>query len=633
MQKKAPERTVVFLAILLVTGNLSFAQQGRTSTRQDQTSIFDHVCPPSWWTDMKNPFLQVLFHGQDIGQAQVSLRYPGVRLVKVHRVQNDHYLFIDLHIDSGARAGNIPIRFTLKSGRSFVYSYPLAVRNPRDGRSRAMGIDSKDLVYLLMPDRFSDGDTTNDRVPGMLDQTLNADSTRERHGGDLQGVINHLDYFNRLGVTALWLNPVIENNEPKASYHGYSFTDHYRVDPRLGTNALYASFVKKAHARHLKVVQDIVLNHVGDQHWFVRDLPMKDWLNEWPQYTGTTFRESPIFDPHGAEPDKKQVLGGWFVPSMPDLNQRNPFVANYLIENALWWVEYAGIDAYRIDTYIYCDPAFLNRFNAALLRAFPRLHIFGETWVHGVSAQAYFTNNNLDVPFKSNLPGATDFQLNFAIKDALTQAPGWTTGINRIYLTLAKDFLYADPSKNVVFLDNHDMDRFLSTVNGNIKKLKSGFAWLLTTRGIPQMYYGDEILMKGRSNPDGLVRKDFPGGWPGDPANKYDSSGRTKAENNMFHYVSTLAHYRQHSTALQTGKLMQYLPKNNVYVYFRYDAASTVMVIMNANDQSVNIDPARFTERMKGFSQAKNILNGMVLTSLKQIAVPADQTLVLELMR
>lgn len=621
MYNKYYKKASVFFVSLLCLCNIVFAQH----------KILDHVCPRFWWIGMQNDSLQLLLHGNNIGEAKININYPGVILDSVHSVSNKHYLFLDILITDEAMPGKIPIHFQWSSGKQFNYYYSLRKKNKQNGISRITGISSKDFIYLLMPDRFANGDTTNDRIPGLLDQTVNRDSMYYRHGGDLQGIINHLDYFNRLGVTALWLNPVIINDEPQASYHGYAFTNNYEVDPRLGTNKLYVFFVKKAHENGLKVVQDIVLNHVGDQNWIVKDLPMKSWLNQWPEYTNSTYRAAPMYDPHASIWDRKRSNNGWFVPSMPDLNQQNPYVAKYLIQNAIWWVAFAGIDAYRVDTYFYSDLSFLNRFNSALIREFPKLFIFGETWVHGVAAQAYFAKNNFKTPFKSNLPGVTDFQLNFAIKEALTEKTGWTKGVNRLYLTLSKDFVYKNPLTNVVFLDNHDMDRFLSVVGGNIAKLKSGFAWLLTTRGIPQMYYGDEILMKNSTDPDGLVREDFPGGWPGDKANKFIDSGRTKAENSMFHYISKLAHFRQHSSALQTGKLMQYLPENGVYVYFRYDRAGTIMVIMNMNDEKITLNTVRFKERLDGFNRAQAVISERKYANIRRINVNSHETLVLEL--
>lgn len=598
-----------------------------------QLPAVDRVCPPSWWTGMQNPRVQLLIHGREVGNATIALQYPGVKLEKVHYVENKDYVFADLVISSAARPGKMNLRFTWKDGHSFTYGYELKAKDREDGKTRTLGVNSSDFIYLLMPDRFSNGDAGNDRIPGLLDQTLNRDSMYYRHGGDLQGIINHLDYFKRLGVTTIWLTPVLTNDEAKASYHGYAFTDHYEVDPRLGTNEKYAELVKAAHAKGLKVIYDIVLNHTGEQHWSVKDLPMKDWLNEWPKYTNTSFKESPLMDPHAAAIDKKITSDGWFTRSMPDLNQRNPYLAHYLIENAIWWAEYAGFDGFRIDTYIYCDLDFMNRWNEAILREFPKMGIFGEVWVHGVTNEAYFARNNFQVPFKSNLPGVTDFQLAFALPDALNEPFGWTGGVNKLYQALAKDFVYRDPMKNVVFFDNHDMSRIYSVLGENFDKYKSAFAWLLTTRGIPEMYYGDEILMKNFSSPDGLVREDFPGGWPGDKTDKFISSGRTPKENEAFDYVSTLARYREKSTALQTGKLMQYAPENGNYVYFRYDKNSTVMIIMNTNDTARNIPTARFSERMQGFNKARNVITGGILHDLSTLSVPGKSTLVLELMK
>ncbi|MCL6523872.1 MAG: glycoside hydrolase family 13 protein [Thermoflavifilum sp.] len=596
-------------------------------------STFDHVCPSFWWTHMKWSPLQILFHADmDLHDAQVTTDYPGVKILQVHHVENPHYVFVDVQISPKASPGQIPLKFRVGE-KQFTYLYPLYARHAGDGQTRAMGINSSDFIYLLMPDRFANGDTTNDRIPNMLDQSLNRDSLTTRHGGDLQGVIDHLEYLKSLGVTAIWMTPVIENNEAHASYHGYAFTDHYRVDPRLGSNALYVKLVKQAHALHMKVVQDIVLNHVGEQHWFVRDLPMKNWLNEWPKYTNTSYRESPLFDPYAAKSDQKQMSNGWFTPFMPDLNQQNPYVANYLIQNAIWWVEYAGIDAFRIDTYIYCDLHFMNRFNEALLREFPHLHLFGETWVHGVLPQAYFTRNHLDIPFKSNLPGVCDFQWCFAVQDALTEKNGWTTGIVKPYLTIAQDFVYQDPMKNVIFLDNHDMSRIFSVVGQDLNKFKSAFTLLLTSRGIPQMYYGDEILMKGISAPDGLVRKDFPGGWLNDSLNKFTEAGRSDTENIAFHFIQNLAHFRLHSDALQQGKLMQYVPENNVYVYFRYTNQETVMIAINGNDNDVTVSTSRFAERLKEYTQALDVLHHQTINDISHFTLAPHAPLVWQFTR
>ena len=462
-----------------------------------------------------------------------------------------------------------------------------------------------------MPDRFSNGDPSNDKIPGMRETVTSRDSLKGRHGGDLAGIQQHLDYIKELGATTLWLSPVIVNDMPKASYHGYAFTDHYTIDPRFGGDNAYHSLIDKAHTKGLKVIQDAVYNHVGLHHITVDDLPMKNWLNQWSPYQNTSFKDQTLMDPYASAKDKKIMTDGWFEPAMPDLNQRNPFVANYLIQHAIWTSENFGIDGWRIDTYAYCDKDFMNRCNSALLEEFPQIGIFAETWVHGVINQSFFTRNIYQMPSKSNLPGVTDFQVHFAIDDALNQEYGWMEGFSSLYSTLANDFVYQDPYKNCIFLDNHDMNRFFSTIKEDTRKFKMGINWLLTLRGIPELYYGTEILMSGTTNPtDALVRKDFPGGWPGDQENKFISTGRTKDENEAFEYVKTLANFRKNSDALKTGKLMQFVPYDGTYVYFRYNQKQTIMIASNSNEKTVTIHMDRFNERTTGYSKMKNIFTG-----------------------
>lgn len=455
-----------------------------------------------------------------------------------------------------------------------------------------------------------------------------------RHGGDIQGVINHLDYFKGLGVTTLWMTPEIENDMKNASYHGYAATDNYKIDPRYGSNALYKTYVEQAHAKGLKIIKDIVHNHIGTGHYLYKDLPMKDFLNQWPTYTQTSYRDQPVMDIHASEADKKQMLDGWFVPSMPDLNQRNPYVQNYLTQNHIWWIEYAGIDGLRLDTYPYNDGAYMADWAQKLKAEFPNLSIFGETLVNAVASQAYFTGGNtVNRGFDTHLPGITDAVIKDAIFEALNGKPGWTDGVFRLYATLAQDFLYKDATNNVVFMDNHDMSRFYSVVGEDFSKYKAGMAMLLTMRGIPQLYYGTEILMKNFSAPDGLVRSDFPGGWPADKASKFTAAGRTEKENEAFNYISKLANYRKTSLALQTGKLMQYVPQDGLYVYFRYtpENKKTVMLIFNSEDKEKNLSTARFAERVGQATSATDIITGAKLNSLQSISVPARATLVLEL--
>ena len=593
----------------------------------------DGVYPSHWWVGMKNQQLQLMVRGSNIQENSFSITYPGVRLVKLHKPENRNYVFIDLIVGATAKPGIMNIVLRNPNGTGSV-PFELKARRPGRGTSFAQGVRSQDLVYLIMPDRFANGDPNNDRLPGYKDQSLNRDSMYHRHGGDLQGIINHLDYLQDLGVTTVWLTPVLENDMPNRTEHGYAITDHYKVDRRHGGNTAYKKLGEELHRRGMKLIQDAVYNHCGLHHFFVQDLPMKDWLHQWPSYTGTTYKDQPLFDPYVAKSDRKQMLDGWFTPQMPDLNQDNPFVSNFLIQHAIWSVEEFGVDGWRIDTYIYNDLAFMNKCNQALLNEYPRITMFGETWVHGTAAQAFFARNNFQVPFKSNLIGVTDFQTNlYGIVPALNQDFGWTEGVNKLYQTLSNDFLYKDPSNNVNFLDNHDMSRFLSQVGEDQQKLKMGIAWLLTTRGIPQIYYGTEILLKGVSNPDGLVRGDFFGGWKEDRQNKFTAAGRTENENATFNLTRSLARFRKSSTAITTGKFMQYVPEDWVYTYFRYDNRQTIMVVMNTSKEEKTVDPKRFSERTAGFNSAKDVLTGASNNLSTSWKVPGRTVWVLELQR
>jgi len=610
----------IFVTLLMLLSSVNlFAQK------------LERIEPMFWFTGMQNPKLQLLVHGEQIANATVTLNYPGVKLVKVNKVENPNYLFLDLSLSSTVKPGTFPINFLVNGKKIFSYSYELTGRDKSAGRIQ--GVTQKDFIYLLMPDRFANGDKTNDVVKGLNETALNRDSMYYRHGGDIQGVINHLDYLKDLGVTTVWMTPEVENDMAQASYHGYAVTDHYKIDPRYGTNALYKKYVEVAHAKGMKVIKDIVHNHIGTQHWFYKDLPMKSWLNQWPKYTQTSYRDQTVMDTHAATADRKQMLNGWFVPSMPDLNEQNPYVQNYLTQNHIWWIEYAGIDGLRLDTYPYNDPAYMADWAIKIKAEFPKLSIFGETFVNGVANQAFFTQGNtVNRGFDTHLPGITDMAVKDAIYETLNGKNGWTDGVNRLYDVVAHDFLYQDPTRNCIALDNHDMSRFYSVVNEDFDKYKMGMAILLTMRGIPQMYYGTEILMKNFSNPDGLVRSDFPGGWEGDKKDKFIADGRTAKENEAFSFVKTLANFRKNSAALQNGKLMQFVPQDDVYVYFRYNANAkgTVMVVVNNTEKEKNLNTERFVERTAGITVARNVLTNENL-AFKEIKVPAKTTLVLEL--
>ena len=593
------------------------------------------VYPTHWWPGMKNYSLQIMVHGEGIGSLKkadaVSISSASVVLKKVHLVENENYLFIDVTVLPTAKPGKFPITIKKKDGTE-VINYELQARRKGNGTAFAQGVTSSDFIYLLMPDRFSNGDESNDIVAGMLDQTGNRAEMYDRHGGDLQGIINHLDYLQELGVTTVWPTPVIENNVPVRSEHGYGATNHYRIDPRFGGEQAYKNLSDALHKRKMKLIQDAVYNHVGSHHFTVLDLPMKDWLNQWPEFTQTHHKEQVLYDPHAAASDQKKMLDGWFVPLMPDLNQRNQFVANFLIQHAIWSVEEFGVDGFRVDTYKYNDLEFMNRCNTALKNEYPSITIFGESWNGDPLSVAYFTENNLNVAWKSNLPGSIDFPAwSSGILPALNEGIGWSSGVQKLYNTLSEDFVYKEPMNNVLILDNHDMTRFLSQVDEQVDKLKMGVAWLLTCRGIPQLYYGTEILMKGVSNPDGLVRSDFMGGWKEDISNKFTEKGRTAEENEMVEWVKKFGNFRKNSSAIKTGKMMQYVPDNGLYVYFRYDEKQTIMCVINSDDKERAIDFKRFSERTKNFGNATLINDGTPLKILEPVNMPAKSLWVMEL--
>jgi glycosidase len=590
--------------------------------------------PSNWWIGMKWNKVQVLVHGDyDLSQTKVEISHPGVKLDKVTVLENPHYLALDVTVSPKSKPGNVRVDL-ISHGKTNSANWPLKARRTEKGKSYAQGITASDFIYLLMPDRFSNGDPSNDRVPGMRDQSLNRDSIYLRHGGDLQGVINHLDYLQGLGVTALWMTPVLENDMPNRTEHGYAFTNHYTIEPRIGGAVAYKKLSDALHQRGMKLIQDAVYNHLGSYHFTVLDPPMKDWVNPWPTYTSTNHRNEAWMDPYATQKDKKLVRDGWFVPSMPDVNQNNPFAANFLIQHALWSVEEFGVDGWRIDTYFYNDLNFMNRCNQALYDEYPNITMFGENWVQSVSSAAYFTRNNFAVPFKSNLTGDADFQVNFSgIQPALTETPGWDQGVIKLYRTLSQDFMYQNPMNNVIFLDNHDMTRFYTQVGEDVEKLKAGIAWLLTCRGIPEMYYGTEVLMKGSvKQADGWVRLDFPGGWPGDPKNAFSGQGLSPQESEVLTYTRQMANFRKNSSAIKSGSMMHYAPVNGLYIYFRYDASQTVMCIMNTAAQEKAIDLGDYDERTKGFLAARDITNGGK-TLGRKFAIPAGKMWVLELIR
>lgn len=597
-------------------------------------SVSPRVEPPNWWVDMQNTQLEVMLYDKDVADyTAVTTGYAGVSVEYVKRLANPNYLFIGLNIAPGTQPGSVQLNLASGGRAPKSIRYEL-LPHPRTGWAGRQPLGQQDLIYLIMPDRFANGDPTNDIVPGMNDALVNRNKFFFRHGGDLQGIIDHLDYLQELGVTALWLNPVLENDQPYASYHGYAVTDHYRIDRRFGSNEKYQELCTKAHAKGIKVIMDVIFNHVGDQHYQMHDLPAADWIHQWPEYTKTTYRAPTLLDPHASAYDRKLMTDGWFDKHMPDLNQQHPQVANYLIQNGIWWTLYSGQDAFRLDTYAYADGPFAAEWNRRLREEIPHLGIFGETWVHGSAIQAWFTGGRgIHQDFDTHLPGVTDFQVYYAINEALSRGPGWTEGVNRLYYTLAKDYLYAEPGKNVVFLDNHDLARIFTALGEDETKMKSALSLLLTLRGIPMLYYGTELALTGAGGAFGEGgRVDFPGGFPGDETNLFTEENRTGAAASIHTFVRRMANFRKSSSALTSGQLVQFVPRDGVYVYFRRAGSETVMVIFNGNDQPVTLsDLTPYQEMLGGYTSGQDISRGLEGVSLEGLELKGKEVRVLGL--
>ena len=598
---------------------------------QKKAVQFQHVEPPFWWVGMKTTSLQILFYNKDVNVSEytASLDYAGVALKSVKRVSNPHYLFLTLEISSGAKAGRVPIAFAFGK-KKFMYPYELKVKDT--SANRIQGFDSSDVVYLIMPDRFANGDIKNDSLPGML-EGVHREKPESRHGGDLKGISDHLDYIKDLGVTAIWLNPVLENNQPRSSYHGYAITDLYKIDRRFGSNEDYLAFINKSHQLGLKVIQDMVMNHIGNYHWLFKDLPEKNWIHQFPEFTRSNYQSSVVSDPYQSEYDANLISNGWFDTTMPDVDQTDPLFATYLIQNTLWWIEYAGIDGIRMDTYPYPDKNFMARWVQEVLKEYPQFNIVGEVWFeNNIANTAYWQRGSKNKDgYQSTLPSVTDFPLCFTVPKALNEPVGFDTGMRKLYNTLCQDFIYPDPNNNLIFLDNHDMTRFFLSVGRDIRKLKMGLAFLLTTRGIPELYYGTELLMDGDGAYHPNIRKDFPGGWPGDNANGFTAAGRTADQNEVYGYLKKLLAWRKSQTSIHNGKLLHYIPQDNVYAYFRYDAKNCVMVVLNANDSEKTVNTTNFSQPLKSFTKATDVITNKVWQSNSILKISPWTVLIMEL--
>lgn len=613
----------------------------------------DRIDPTDWFVGMKNPSLQLMVYGEGIKTADVTTDYPGVKVDSLVRLDSPNYLLVYLNLD-GAQPGTMTLNFK-NNGSTKKVKYQLKARE-MSGDKR-MGFTNADVLYMLMPDRFADGSRKNNTVKTRYNYKIDRSQPSLRHGGDLEGIRQHLDYFNELGVTALWFTPVLENDSPdngtQSSYHGYATTDYYKVDPRFGTNEEYRKLIDEAHQKGLKVVMDMIFNHCGFEHPWIKDMPSKDWLNtpEWlaaadksgkndngsadskvnDLYLQTSYKLTPVVDPYASDVDLHETVDGWFVPSMPDLNQRNPHVIKYLIQNSEWWIETVGIDGIRMDTYPYADADAMALWMKTLDEEYPNFNVVGETWVTEPAYAAAWQKDSKITKKNSYLKTVMDFsfydKINMAKKE---NTDDWWNGYNRIYNSLVYDYLYPNPSSVMAFIENHDTDRFLG--NGkDSTALKQALALLLTVNRIPQLYYGTEVLMNGTKEvTDGNVRKDFPGGFEGDERNLFTAEGRTKAENAMFTWLSRLLHWRQGNDVIIKGSQKQFIPYKGVYVVARQYNGKTVMTVINGTRKEAALAVKRYAEVIGQTKQAHDVLTGSNVSLDKDLKLTPRQVLVLE---
>ena len=603
----------------------------------------DRIDPTFWYAGMKNPQVQLMLYGKNIKEAEVTTDYPGATIERIVRLDSPNYLLVYLNL-SGAQPGEMTLKV---DGKKVKYQ----LKQREKAGAERYGFTNEDVLYMLMPDRFASGSTDNDQIKGM--NTYKTDRTQPslRHGGDLEGIRQHLDYFNQLGVTALWFTPVLENNSPDSengfsTYHGYATTDYYRVDPRFGTNDEYKRLTDEAHAKGLKIVMDMIFNHCGLEHPWIEDMPSKDWLNtpEWLEkakaegakstndlYLQTSYKLTPVLDPYASKVDMRETVDGWFVPSMPDLNQRNPHVITYLIQNSIWWIETVGIDGIRMDTYPYADAAAMAEWMRQLNEEYPNFNVVGETWVTEPAYTAAWQGGSKVAKIDSHLKSVMDFsffdKLNMAKNE---ETDDWWKGYNRIYNSFVYDYLYPNPSSVMAFIENHDTDRFLGNGRDTLA-LKQALALLLTVNRIPQLYYGTEILMNGTKEvTDGNVRKDFPGGFPGDAHNAFTAEGRTKAENAMFNWLSRLLHWRKGNDVITKGSQTQFIPYQGVYVIARQYNGKTVLTILNGKSTAATMQVKRYAEVIGANGRVKDVLTNRYYDLSKDVQLRPRQVLVLD---
>ena len=606
------------------------------------------VEPLSWWTDMKTP-LQLMVQGSGISAYDVAIEGgKGVSLTKVSKAESPNYLFADVEIAPNAEPGTYYIVFT-KDGESFKYPYEIAAREK--GSAERRSFTTADMIYLIMPDRFANGDESNDSVECMADK-LARERKSGRHGGDIQGVIDHLDYISELGATYIWTTPFLADNAPRGSYHGYAASDYYHIDPRFGSNELYRTLVAKANEKGLGIIMDMVPNHCGTEHWWMEDLPFQDWIHLLDPYTGTNVAFSTNMDPNASRKDLYIQESGWFVPSMVDMNLDNPYVLKYFIQWAIWWIEYAGIDGFRVDTYPYNEKQPAADWCEAIMNEYPNFNIVGECWTPSIPQLAYWQGGNANKDgFDSHLPSIMDFPLHDAMRAGLAEDnPGWGQGMTRVYDILSHDFVYHDLSKMLIFPGNHDTARLGDVLGKNPAKVKLAMAMMATMRGIPQIFAGDELMFVSNNLRDagdhGGLRVDFPGGWKGDAVDLFTEEGRKAQTHNtdglevpqgqaaeMFDYVSRLFQWRKSKDVIHNGRTLHFLTRDNTYGYFRYDEEDVVFVYINNSQQPKNIPWSYYSEISEGLKDGVDVITGEPCEISDATVVPPCTALIVEYRR
>ena len=590
----------------------------------------DRMEPPFWYEGMNKSEVQVLFYGKNIAENSVSVS-NNVVITSRTKTENPNYLFVTIDTKN-VKAQDL--QFTFTNGKK-TFKKGFEIKKRKENSALRKSFDASDVMYLLMPDRFANGNPGNDSS-NELQEKGNRSLPGGRHGGDIQGIINNLDYLKELGATAIWSTPMCEDNDNGYSYHTYAQSDVYRIDPRYGSNEEYKKLADELHKRDMKLIKDYVTNHWGAEHWMFKDMPAYDWFHQFPGYKQSNYRMTTQYDTNGSKIDAKLCMDGWFVPSMPDLNQSNPLVLNYLIQNAIWWIEYADLDGFRVDTYSYNDKDGIAKWTKAITDEYPYFNIVGEVWMHDQAQISYWQKDSPIAKiqsYNSYLPSVMDFTLHDVFGNVFYEdRTDWNNGMFRFYDNFVNDFLYADPNNLLIFLENHDTGRYNQIYQKDIKKYQLGMTLLATMRGIPQLYYGSEIGMAGdKGKGDADIRQDFPGGWKGDSNNAFTATGRTAEQNKFFDFSKKILNWRKNKAVIHSGKLTHYVPDNNVYVYFRHNDTETVMVVINNAPDTQKINLTRFQENIKTFVSGTDVLNGKTIELKNELSIEGKTALILEL--